>query len=338
YNSYSRVCSSTTRRQPVILTDGELEKINKDHKGFLRNEDIIKYGSDPNKQFNYICPRYWCLKNDTIVDPNDLKEVVGKDGKKELVHPTCGKVLPKDAKKVKPGYYIYEFYQPKKGNSKRFPGFQTNKHPKGFCLPCCFDKYNTVGRIQAKEQCSKRDTSKKDAVGQDDYIMGPEKFPLTQGRWGYLPAQMQKFLQEVNADCQVSKTNTNIKPNHPCLIRHGVEVNDKQSFIACISDAVFFAESRLKVKSIKDMKKRIIDSLTIDEFIKFQNGNLVTDFYDPTKAANIDIDNYADTKLFKKINMNNEADRAFYKKVVSAFENFISFLQDDNAIIDHTYL
>ena len=340
YNSYSRVCSSTTRRQPVILTDEELEKINKEHKGFLRDEDIIKYGSDPKKQFNYICPRYWCLKNDTIVDPNDLKEVIGKDGKKELVHPTCGKVLPRDAKKVKPGYYIYEFYQPKKGDSKRFPGFQTNKHPKGFCLPCCFDKYNTVGRIQAKEQCTKPDaSSKKDAnVGQEDYIMGPEKFPLIQGRWGYLPVQLQHFLKEVNADCQVSKTNTNIKPNHPCLIRHGVEVNDKQSFIACISDAIFFAEPRTKIKTIKEMKKRIIDSLTIDEFIKYQNGNLVTDFYDPNKAANIDIDNYADTKLLKKMNMNNEADRAFYKKVVSAFENFILFLQDDDAIIDHTYL
>ena len=51
------------------------------------------------------------MKTNTIIDPKDLKEVTGKDGKKELVHPTCGKVLPKGEKKVKPGYYIYEFYK-----------------------------------------------------------------------------------------------------------------------------------------------------------------------------------------------------------------------------------
>ena len=332
YNSYSRVCSSNTRRQPVILTDEELLKINKDHKGFLRDEDVIKYGSDPKKQFNYICPRYWCLKNDSIVDPNDLKEVIGKDGKKELVHPTCGKVLPKDAKKIKPGYYIYEFYQ-----HKRFPGFQTDKHPKGFCLPCCFEKYNTEGRIQAKEKCSgNKEVSKKDIIEQDDYIMGPEKFPLSKGRWGYLPVQIQKLLHEVNADCQISKTNTNIKPNHPCLVRHGVEVSDKQSFIACISDAIFYAEANTRILSIKEMRERIITSLTIDNFIKFQNGNLLTDFYDPNKIS--DINNYKKGKLFDKINMENENEKLFYTKVVSAFENFKAFLRDDNAVIDHTYL
>ena len=35
-----------------------------------------------------------------------------------------------------------------------------------------------------------------------------------------------------------------------------------------------------KVISIDKMRERIIKSLTIDNFIKYQNGNLVTDFYD----------------------------------------------------------
>jgi hypothetical protein len=142
------------RKQPVILTDTQLEKINKEHPGFLREEDVIKYGSTKKNQFNYICPRYWCLKNNTVVDPNDLKEVTGKDGKKELVHPTCGKVLPKGEKKVKPGYYIYEFYKPKPGKKdyKKYPGLITDSHPDGLCLPCCFDKYNTECRIKANKK------------------------------------------------------------------------------------------------------------------------------------------------------------------------------------------
>jgi len=352
YNAYSRTCSSDKRRQPVILTDTQLSKINKELPGFLKEEDVIKYGSNPKNKFNYVCPKYWCLKNNTVIDPKDLKEVKGKDGKKELIHPTCGKVLPRGDKKVKPGYYIYEFYSD--DENKRYPGFQTDKHPDGYCLPCCFDKYNTEGRIKAKQYCyGQENKNKKDGkkaaenLEEDEYVKGPDKFPLESGRWGYLPVEMQKFLHESNADCQISKNNSGIKQNHPCLLRHGVEVNQKQSFIACISDVLFFGKRIVdsentvinqvaKVLSVKEMRERIINSITIDTFIKYQNGNLVTDFYDPTDIT--DIKKYKGSKLFSKINVGNPEENAYFKKVVCAFENFKRFLSDDDAVIDHTYL
>ena len=350
YSTYSKICQSHHKRQPVILTDEQLEKINKEHKGFLRDEDVIKYGSDKNNQFNYICPRYWCLKTNTPIDPNEFKEV-NENGKKVLVHPTCGKILPEGEDEVKPGHYVYEFYKPTadKPNYKRYPGFQPDKHPKGYCLPCCFDKYNTQGRIQANEKCTAKEDNqgqkekteklpKKEAKEeQDEYIKGPEKFPLLAGRWGYLPVAIQKILHEVNAECQISKTNTNIKPNHPCLLRHGVEISEKQSFVACISDAKFFGT---KFVSIHEMRQRIIKSLTIDNFIKYQNGNLVTDFFDQNKEINMDTldEKYKIAKLYSKLNMSVESDKLFYKKVISAFENFINFLEDDEAVIDYTYL
>ena len=456
YNAYSRTCRSDTRRQPVIITDAQLAKINKDHKGFLRDEDVIKYGSDEKKQFNYICPRYWCLKNNTVVDPADLREVTGKDGKKELQHPTCGKVIPRDAKGVKPGYYIYEFsdlehknqekYEKsfrltdkdgdglisfdefktllqelkedyseklwsenyKKINKKKpsvaqiqeflqkqeenmrkmfdfedkdkdnkinlngfinattprkYPGLIPDKHPNGLCLPCCFDKYNTEGRIIANQKCADLNaaSSKKSKIGeieiaeekdqeqeQDDYIKGPDKFPLTSGRWGYLPFGIQKILQEVNADCQISKTNTNIKPNHPCLLRHGIEINKRQSFVACISDILNFnkvyrdtvtGEKKFKkILSIREMREKIFKSITIDSFITYQNGNLVTNFHDLSNMDSINIEKYRDSVLFSKLNTANQNDLYYMKKVVSAFENFALFLRDDDVIIDHTYL
>ena len=360
YNSYPRTCSSNMRRQPVILSDAQLDKIKKEHPGFLRDEDVIKYGSkkDPKDQFNYICPRYWCLKNNTIVDPKDLKEVKGKDGKKELVHPTCGKVLPKGEKTVKPGYYIYEFYEPKPGKKdyKKYPGLIPDSHPDGLCLPCCFDKYNTEGRIKANEKCYADKKEKKEEKEarkeqkaalqeEDEYIKGPDKFPLDPGRWGYLPVEMQTILHEVNADCQVSKTNTNLKDDHPCLLRHGIEINQNQSFIACISDAIFFGKEVIddsgqkrtaKILSISEMRERIIKAITIDTFIKYQNGNLVTDFHNMDKTVNLD--KYKDSKLYSKIDLNKDADKAYYTKVISAFENFKAYLRDNDAFIDHTYL
>jgi len=356
FNSYVRTCSSTMKRHPVILTDKELENINKEHPGFLRDEDVIRYGSNPKKQYNYICPRYWCLKNNTIVDPNELTEVV-VNGKTELKSKNCGYVLPQDAKEVKPGYYVYEFYKPKTGskNNKRFPGFQLDKHPQGFCLPCCFEKYNTVGRNSAKKQClqnvneeniketTKENVSNKVKQKEDEYIIGPDKFPLPFGRWGYLPVQIQQVLREINADCQISKTNTNIKPDHPCLLRHGVEVNDKQSFVGCISDVMFYGKKNSKVLSIKEMKQLIINSLTIDNFITYQNGNLVNDFKNTNTNYQIDENSklfitHKSSKLFSKINLSNEQETTYYNNVVSAFENFVSYLKDDDTIIDHTYL
>ena len=351
YNSYPRTCSSNMRRQPVILTDAQLDKINKEHPGFLREEDVIKYGSDETKQFNYICPRYWCLKTNTIIDPSELEKVKGKDGKIELEHPECGKVLPKGEKKVKPGYYIYEFYsnKPGKKDNKKYPSLIPDKHPDGLCLPCCFDKYNTEGRIAAMKKCYKKDQEKvvKEKDNQEDYIKGPDKFPLEQGRWGYLPVEIQTMLHESNADCQISKTNTNLKENHPCLLRHGIEVNKNQSFIACISDIIFYAKKvtdkenksavkTTKILNIQEMKNLIIKSLTIDSFIKYQNGNLVTDFQDINKR--VDVNKYNTSKMFSKLNMANPADLAYYSKVVSAFENFKAYLNDPDAIIDHTYL
>jgi len=485
YNAYSRTCRSDQRRQPVIITDKQLAKINKEHNGFLRDEDVIKYGSDEtHSDLNYICPRYWCLKNNTIIDPKDLKEIIGKDGKKELIHPTCGKVLPRNEKEVKPGYYIYEFYEPEykkkkifedeftksdtdkdglidfnefkkiltdlkemdtekswtiqytrinngakptpiqiqefmqkqelnirktfdfvdtdKNNKinmkefidattpKKYPGLIPDKHPDGLCLPCCFEKYNTDGRITDNKKCfdNQKPVQLKDVMkeasqetkaeveepvkplpepevvaevvkpkkgkaviipNQDEYIIGPEKFPLPDGRWGYLPFGIQKMLREINADCQISKTNTNIKPNHPCLLRHGVEVNPKQSFIACVSDVLFFNktykdvndDNKLKFKkilNIKEMRDRIIESITIDSFVTYQNGNLVTDFHDMSKKDTIDVTPYKDFRIFTKLNTEKEADLFYMKKVISAYENFISFLRDDDAIIDHTYL
>jgi hypothetical protein len=315
------------RRQPVILTDSQLDKINKDHPKFLRPEDVIKYGSDEKHQFNYICPRFWCLKTNTFVDPNDLKEVIGEDGKKELVHPTCGKVLPKGEKQVKPGYYVYEFYTPKPGKKdyKKYPGLIPDSHPKDLCVPCCFEKYNTEGRIKENSKClgnKTKEPAPKNVANkaEDEYIKGPDKFPLDPGRWGYLPPEIQTMLHEVNADCQISKTNTNLKEDHPCLLRHGVEVNNKQSFLACISDAIFFGKrvinekdntkNETRILSIKEFRQRILRAINVDSFTKYQNGNLVIDFYDPEKT--VDVDKYKNTVLFSRLDMNKPEDKAYY--------------------------
>lgn len=366
YSIYSKICQTQHKRQPVILTDEELEKIQKEHKGFLRDEDIITYGSDPNKKFHYVCPRFWCLKTNEPIDPNDFEEKM-ENGKKVLVHPTCGKIIPPNADKVPHGHYVYEFYEPPSDNPnyKRYPGFQTGKHPKGHCLPCCFEKFLTEGRMSARRECmgeqkKKVDTEKekkgeekdeaeeegeeepeekeeliqKEPVEPDLYIKGPEKFPLAPGRWGYLPVSIQNIFKESSTKCYVSKTNTNVKPDTLCILRYGVEINEKQSFVACISTTLHYNQGG-QMLSIRDMKERIIQALTIDDFILYQNGNLVENF--KTKKS-YDIEKYKNTKLFVKLDMQKDEDKIYFNIVISAFENFKDYLRDDETVIDYTYL
>ena len=58
-----------------------------------------------------------------------------------------------------------------------------------------------------------------------------------------------------NKKCQISLTNTNLRENHPCMLRHGVEQSSNQSFIACIADIINtkYDSSALSIVTIKEM-------------------------------------------------------------------------------------
>jgi len=355
FSSYSRSCLHSSRKQPVILTDEEMEKIEEEQPGFLEkgkeNGDILKYGSNPDNQYYYMCPRYWCMKTNSPISEADAKS--GK----------CGKIIPRNRKEIKPGEYVFEFYDKSEHGTpenyiKHYPGFlEKDKHPDGLCMPCCFKNWNTPVQLERRKQCAQKEEKpeKSDILGDesitpveepksprnvtDEYVIGPEKFPINAGRWGYLPMSIQKFLHEVNADCQISKTNTNIKPNHTCLLRHGIEINQNQSFIGCISDAKYYGE--IKIPTIKEMKELIIKSLSIDSFITYQNGDLISIFMDPdynlpetSKLSK----KYTSSKLYSKIDKRKPKDLIYFKTVISSFENFVLFLRNDDILIDYTYL
>jgi hypothetical protein len=402
FGRYSRVCPSSAMRQPVLITEEEMqemkdedyEKVIKKYgkekfeafpkekqdeiikaESFLRDGDVIKYGSTPDKKYYYTCPRYWCLKTNKPIDPSEMVDVLDKKtGKMVKRHPTCGGIIPEDETEIKnDGNYVYEFFDKQEHGSKdkykkHYPGFlASKKHPDGLCIPCCFSKWNTPGQIGRRKECAEHDTEKeeqgkaKDAakkpkneklkldeaeeevVEKDNYVKGPEKFPLDSGRWGYLPVSIQNFFQEASSTCQISKTNTNIKPNHTCLLRHGVEFSNKQSFIACIADAKYYAET-MNIPSVADMKKIIIDSLNLDDYITYQNGNNVEGFStdDIVILDKVDVKKYSSSKLYNKIYNSGKqvvsSEDKYFRKVVASFENFIAYLLDETQEIDYTYL
>jgi hypothetical protein len=371
YNPYGKTCATNARKTPIVLSEEEFNKINDEKPGFFKEGDVLKYGSTSENENYYICPRYWCLKTNMPIDPSEIVEELNEKGKLVKRHATCGEVIPRNADKVPPGAYIYEFFDPKEHVSQdndkyvqHYPGFvKDGKHPDGLCIPCCYKNWDTKEHLARKEKCadqnvkigntvenvveeeSIRSMSEKEipnktkkVIEKEDYVMGAEKFPLDSGRWGYLPLSIQYFLHENNADCQISKTNTNIRLNHTCLLRHGIEENENQSFIAVIADALYYSNVN-KVPSVKEMKEILISALNIDNYLNYQNGNLFINFnLDDVNEENME-GNYQEYQNSKIYNVaKNSGNLDYFNKIVTSFGNFKNFLMDDTVMIDYTYL
>ena len=347
FSSYATDCQMNRRRQPIVLTDEEKNQIDKEHPGSY--SEAIKYGSDPSKQFWYICPRYWDLKNNTSLNEEEVDKSL---------------VIPKNppGKKVPPGKQIFEFndYGTEHLKDKKYithyPGFLKAPHEeRGVCLPCCFKKWEGK-QTGLRAQCTQDTTivvppgrkKKKAAEEIDEYILAPDKFPITQeNRFGYLPIAVQKFLHTDNKKCQISEMNTNIRQDHECLLRHSVEINHTQSFVACIADIWFEIYKTIhkeKVRpSVKRMKEIFSETLTIDNFVSLQNGNLLKLFY-PQSDEREDLAKYAEvfsksnSKLYKLADKTKPEQMNALIKIARAYTNFLAYLKDDTVEIDYEYL
>lgn len=345
FNAYSRICPHNLRRQPVILTDKEKERIDKNHPNSYSK--AIKYGSSPNKQFWYICPRYWCLKDNTSLTEEEVKAGV------------CGgQVIPMSAKIVPKGKYIYEFNVGEKNNEHldkdgnyitHYPGFlKKDSHPDNLCIPCCFKYWDADSQIQRRKQClQNKQVETKSQKVVEDYIKNPNKFPLKQNALGYLPMNAQKLLNNNNELCQVSKKDKSLKEFYPCLLRKGVENNNNQSFLGAIADIYSEFTRNNSSISITQLKQLILEKLNLDIFITLQNGNLVTLF--ENELPMLDINQFSTTNIYKKLDMDSiirspsrttEEERTmnYFIKIASSFVNYINFIRDETVDIDYAYL
>lgn len=335
FDVYTRMCpfSMNDRRQPVILTKEEKDNLLEEQPEFNQEADFIEYSTDPNdssKKFYYTCPRFWCMLTDKMVTEKDILD--GKCGPK--VKRVEDAIIPNSADEIKEdNRYVYQFYDESK---RKYPGFHKKKTPNGLCIPCCYNNWSTEAMKKRRNICQgkyneKDDQSvsnveksieeelRRDIQEVENYVKGPEKYGphLGEHRWGFLPIVVQKFLHEVNEECQVSKMDTSLKPNHTCILRHGVETNSKQSFIACIASALFYVQedkntknplitkfipnAKYDVPSIKEMKDLIIKAIDIDKFVKYQNGDLITSFANPEAKVDISKPEYKESKLYQKI-------------------------------------
>ena len=345
FKAYSTLCQASRQRQPVILTQEEKDKIDENDRANNSKSynNALEYGSDPTKKNWYICPRYWCLKTNSSISEEDVK--AGK----------CGKVIPKGEKTVKKGHYVYEFnhniqhHGPDGSYKENTPGFlEGSLHPKGLCLPCCFKKeWDSKGQVDRRNECLndpettvKKDKRPKNAK-QEEYVYETRRYPIPSKRWGFLPMAVQFFLQTDNSISVNPDNNKFLKDNESTstLLRYGVENSTNKSFIACIADLYAYKKRSATVPTIEEMCNIIATAVTIDLFVNYHNGSLLSIFKPKIyELDKIDPTKYESSSFISKLDMANETHIDFINNAIAAYENFIEFLKNKESYIDHTYL
>lgn len=334
FGSYAQLCGSNYNKQPVILTQAEKDEIDKNHPGSYENS--VKYGTDPNNPYYYICPRFWCLLTNTSMTEEEVQS--GK----------CGTIIPKDAKTIPKGAYVYEFTDDKYHKNKEgeyithHPGFrEAGSNKDGHCVPCCYSNWNSEIRKTRRQQCENPESQIEPETPNKAqnvlYIVGFDKY-LKQFRFGFLPPSVERFFSINHAKIITKNNPALIKNDTPVLLRYGVEQSIKQSLVGCLAD-IYASQKGIALPTIAEMRDILAEAITLDMFLKYNNGSLPSVFKSVRTKLGADvIGKYSDSAFYKSLDSANEAQYDFLEDTISAFENFLTFIRDENSIIDHTYL
>lgn len=374
FTNYSRLCQS--KRQPVIINQEEKDKIDSENPGSY--SDIIEYSSNKNNKHYYICPQFWDIKNNIPLTKEQVES--GEYGK--IINKKTGNIMifDKDTKTyiqktpgflkntTSDGFCLPCCFNKSITNNKsakmlkkikkcnvNLKKIQTANNDN-----TSFDDFNAEKNQHEKNDDTDEDTdedtdndtddeSDNDDNDDDDkqnkqmYIINEKKFPLPKNKLGDLPIILRNFLQFDTKLCRNKDTPNTLKFKYRCLLRHGVEKNKKQSFLACIANV--YSKQNLNGISltIQEFKKILIEAIDIDNFISYNNGNLTSIFLSKNLGQDyfdnfIIEDKYKTANFYKIIDNNIDNQINLFKKIINSYENFINYINNESIYIDYTYL
>jgi hypothetical protein len=278
FDTYSRLCPHNLRRQPVVLTQAEKERMEREAPGSFdpSSKGLISYSSGDGPKNWYMCPRYWCLKTDLPMTQEQVD--AGECG---------GKVIPYKAKVVPDDAFIFAFdsegrnqeHVKKDGTyAQHYPGFLSgDRHPDGLCIPCCFKNVDQAKVRKRIEMCTQQEEDKDASVKAAEaaapkkatrqYVKDPNKFPLANGDVGFLAPSIQQLLNTDNTKCFVSEKDKTIRKGKACILRGGVGKNKERSLL--------FAVATTANLSVDQLVRRLTEVITPATITNYQQGTLI---------------------------------------------------------------
>jgi len=274
FTTYSRLCAHNLRRQPVVLTQEEKERMEREAPDSFdpSSKALLQYSSGSGPPNWYMCPRYWCLKTDLPMTQAQVD--AGECG---------GKIIPYSAGKVPDDAFIYEFNSYGRNNehvnadgsyAQHHPGFLDSKnHPDGLCMPCCFKDVDNAKMQKRISMCTGRSEERAQEASKENkrtsrlYVKDPNKYPLAAGDIGFLTPVVQKLLGTDNSKCTVSERDKTIVTNVRCVLRGGVEGNEGRSMLNAVAVAANIP--------LDTLIEKLAEAVNTNSIAQLQSGTLV---------------------------------------------------------------
>lgn len=257
---YARACQGD--RQPVVMDSNPDEDPTIDKSSYY---NIIKYGTNPDQPFYYICPNVWCPYDEKPVLYSKVKNIRKRfiSGRGECMVGDCP--YGKHQVLIRPGKY---------GKDRRgmHVGFIKQTHPDGFCLPCCFLKSQIIPGVASYlhyKKCLDEDVEDIDNDKEDRiYIY---KIQLSVGKFGILPDVLQKLFR---TKCESGYLDV----GKSCYLRMGTRQNDPQSFLNCMIEIISAGGGVDDKITLQQFKKFLLGKLTPELFKSLNKGMLEIKF------------------------------------------------------------
>lgn len=278
---YATVCGKVAMRQPVVVTQEELDDIQTRFPNAIHG--AVKTGStrELEEKNRYICPKIWCPKSRVALSFDDYVRFGRKcpDGIEEPI--LFNKYFGKGDEGLK---------------SERYPGFLDQyMHPDQHCLPCCFklqakgtkcmskfqNPTQTPGHGDARPQTVQQDVESISKQGIDKYILSEHTSPLDINRFGLLPVKVVEFLQQEDFQGTGPQGTGPMKPTTNALLRKGI-AHSGSSFLDAVADV-------LDNESVHDgttLLRTLISNIDVLTFLSLENGRIMKMFIDRSKPMN----------------------------------------------------
>ena len=285
-HSYSQACQKPY--QPIILHYDPEKDPRVERNSFTYS---VQYGSEPTRQFWYICPEAWCpyeeipIPYSLIKDRIQLRKIARKS-ETEAVEICRTALCPSCSKRLNRETWLRLLSD---DNEKHvYPGFaDPRKHPKKLCMPCCYtiDSQNITKKHHRKfQQClGKNNNQSNEAEYGKDYLLGREKMPLPGDRFGLLTNSLQTLFQ---MECKPGY----LKFGEECIVRRGILLTEKQPLLEAIyyisqliqhpnkPEWISQAIAPKKVNTFQEWLEQIITKISEDDFSTLAKGQMVRYF------------------------------------------------------------
>lgn len=271
---YSSTCGLVDGKQPVVVSNEELEHIHRDFEGAITGS--VKAGSTKEKydKNNYICPRIWCPKSRVALSVDDFygkysQKCPYPDIEEDPIFIVSNKVDIDKPEKLRAALEkeSYPFY------------LKTHKHPDRLCLPCCFTR-----KQEKKPKCvpygdAQISSESEDEKAQKRYIKRANEFPLETDRYGVLSDVLVDYFGQRNTQGNLPNGTGAMTDKTVGFFRLGVHQSG-QSYL----DVVATMLNNPKIGNAKDLVNVIREELDILSYVSLENGRVMKMFVDTSEA------------------------------------------------------